>query len=195
MKNVLVIKSSINSDNSVSNKIINEFIQANGNDSVSITERDLGASPLPHLSQAEMVSWMSDEASLSDEQLKLRSLSESVVSEVQNADVIVIGLPMYNFAVPSNFKSWIDRLARAGVTFSYTENGPVGLLEDKPVYVIATRGGKYQGTPMDSQTQFIKDVLGFVGLKQVKFIYVEGIAMGEADSAIQSAHELLQAAL
>lgn len=195
MKNVLVIKSSINSDNSVSNKIINEFIQANGNDSVSITERDLGASPLPHLSQTEMVSWMSDEASLSDQQRQLRSLSESVVSEVQNADVIVIGLPMYNFAVPSNFKSWIDRLARAGVTFSYTENGPVGLLEDKPVYVIATRGGKYQGTPMDSQTQFIKDVLGFVGLKQVKFIYVEGIAMGEADSAIQSAHELLQAAL
>jgi FMN-dependent NADH-azoreductase len=195
MKNVLVIKSSINSDNSVSNKIINEFVKTNGNDSVSITERDLGASPLPHLSQAEMVSWMSDEASLSNEQRQLRSLSESVVSEVQNADLIVIGLPMYNFAVPSNFKSWIDRLARAGVTFTYTENGPVGLLEDKPVYIIATRGGKYQGTPMDSQTQFIKDVLGFVGLKQVKFIYVEGIAMGEADSAIQSAHELLQAAL
>lgn len=195
MKNVLVIKSSINSDNSVSNKIINEFIKANGNDSVSITERDLGASPLPHLSQAEMVSWMSDEASLSDQQRQLRSLSESVVSEVQNADVIVIGLPMYNFAVPSNFKSWIDRLARAGVTFSYTENGPVGLLEDKPVYIIATRGGKYKGTPMDSQTQFIKDVLGFVGLKQVKFIYVEGIAMGEADSAILSAQKFLLAAL
>lgn len=195
MKNVLVIKSSINSDNSVSNKIINDFISNHNNERVYVTERDLGASPLPHLSQAEMAAWMTDEANLSEEQRQLKDLSDTVVNEVKQADLIVIGLPMYNFAVPSNFKSWIDRLARAGVTFTYSENGPMGLLEDKPVYIVATRGGKYQGTPMDSQTQFIKDVLGFVGLKRVKFAYVEGIAMGDADSAIKSAKELLQSAL
>lgn len=195
MKNVLVIKSSIHSDTSVSNKIINDFIEAQGDEKVNVIERDLGASPLPHLSQNEMAVWLADEASLSDEQRQLKNLSDTVIDEVKNADLIVVGLPMYNFAVPSNFKSWIDRLARAGVTFTFTENGPLGLLEDKPVYVVATRGGKYHGTPMDSQTQFIKDVFAFVGLKQVKFLYVEGIAYGEADSAIQSAHELLLAAL
>ncbi|WMN60141.1 NAD(P)H-dependent oxidoreductase [Pseudoalteromonas xiamenensis] len=193
MKKILAIKSSINGANSISNKLIDEVLSLNDNSNTTV--RDLGASPLPHLSQHEMGAWMAAVDQITPEQRELKAISDEVVEEVKAADIILIGLPMYNFAVPSNFKSWIDRLARAGVTFNYTENGPVGLLDDKPVYVIATRGGKYHGTPMDSQTQFIKDVFAFVGLKNVNFVYVEGLAMGEADIAIANAQSALSNAL
>ncbi|WP_462171714.1 FMN-dependent NADH-azoreductase [Pseudoalteromonas xiamenensis] len=193
MKKILAIKSSINGANSISNKLIDEVLSLNDNSNTTV--RDLGAAPLPHLSQHEMGAWMATVDQITPEQRELKAISDAVVEEVKTADVILIGLPMYNFAVPSNFKSWIDRLARAGVTFNYTENGPVGLLDDKPVYVIATRGGKYHGTPMDSQTQFIKDVFAFVGLKNVNFVYVEGLAMGEADTAIANAQSALSNAL
>jgi FMN-dependent NADH-azoreductase len=98
---------------------------------------------------------------------------------------VIIGMPMYNFGVPSTFKAWIDRVARAGITFKYTETGPQGLLTNKKVYVLAARGGKYAGTPKDSQSQYLKDVLGFIGLNDIKFVYVEGLAMG--GDAAQSA--------
>ena len=93
--------------------------------------------------------------------------------------MLVIGMPMYNFGVPSTFKAWVDRLARAGVTFKYTENGPVGLLADKKVVVLAARGGQYVGTAKDTQTTYLKDFFAFVGLTDVEFVYAEGLAMGE----------------
>jgi len=101
---------------------------------------------------------------------------------------------MYNFGVPSVLKAYFDHVARAGVTFRYTEKGPIGLLTGKKVYVLAARGGLYAGTPKDSQTGYVRDFLGFLGLTDIEFVYAEGLAMGEASkqAALGKAHEALE---
>ena len=101
-----------------------------------------------------------------------------MIARIKAADVIVLGVPMYNFGVPSQLKALLDRVARAGITFKYTEQGPVGLLDDKPVVIFATRGGVYQGTMLDSQTPFLQTFFNFVGLTDVHFVYAEGLNMG-----------------
>ena len=98
---------------------------------------------------------------------------------------------MYNLGIPSTLKSWIDQIARAGITFRYTENGPQGLLNGKKVYVLATRGGVYAGTSFDTQTDYVKNFFGFIGITDVEFIYAEGLNMGEESktAALKAAHE------
>jgi len=112
------------------------------------------------------------------------TLDDALIAEVQAHDAIVLGVPMYNFGVPVQLKNWIDAIARAGVTFRYTAEGPEGLLKGKTVYVALARGGRYRGTPNDSQVPYLKTVLGFLGLTDVRFVYAEGLAMGaEAEKA------------
>jgi FMN-dependent NADH-azoreductase len=94
--------------------------------------------------------------------------------------VIVLGLPMYNFGPPSTLKAYFDHVARAGVTFRYTDSGPVGLVTGKKVYVFAARGGLYAGTPRDTQTQYVRDFLAILGMNDVEFVYAEGLAVSEA---------------
>jgi FMN-dependent NADH-azoreductase len=94
--------------------------------------------------------------------------------------VIVIGLPMYNFGVPSTLKAYFDHIARAGSTFRYTDQGPRGLLTGKKAYIFATRGGNYAGTPLDFETSFVRQFLQFVGIEDVEFVYAEGLAIGDA---------------
>jgi FMN-dependent NADH-azoreductase len=96
---------------------------------------------------------------------------------------------MYNFSVPSTLKAWVDHVARAGVSFRYGENGPEGLLNVKKAYVIATRGGQYANTEFDHQAPWLEQVLKFVGIKEVEFIYAEGLAGGKADDALAAAHK------
>ena len=119
---------------------------------------------------------MTDPAERTDEQKALATISDDFIAQVQNADVLVIGMPMYNFILQHSKPGWTE--SPDGVTFRYTENGPQGLLTDK-VYVLAARGGKYEGTPLDTQTNYIKDFFSFVGLKDVEFVFAEGLAMGE----------------
>lgn len=101
-----------------------------------------------------------------------------LIAEVQAAEVIVLGVPMYNFGVPAQLKNWIDAISRNGVTFRYTENGPEGLLKGKKVYVALARGGRYRGTEADSQVPYLRTVLGFLGMTDMHFIYAEGLNMG-----------------
>jgi FMN-dependent NADH-azoreductase len=105
-------------------------------------------------------------------------LDDALIAEIQAHDVVVLGVPMYNFGVPVQLKNWIDAIARAGVTFRYTAAGPEGLLQGKTVYVALARGGRYRGTEADTQVPYLKTVLGFLGLTDVRFIYAEGLAMG-----------------
>ncbi len=112
------------------------------------------------------------------------ALDDVLIAEVKAADVIVLGVPMYNFGVPAQLKNWIDAIARAGVTFRYTEQGPVGLLAGRRVYVALARGGRYRETPADSQVPYLKTLLGFLGMTDVHFIYAEGLNMGP-DAAAQ----------
>ena len=101
--------------------------------------------------------------------------SDNLIDELKQADVIVLGLPMYNFGVPSQLKAYFDHIARVGITFKYTDKGPVGLLTGKKAYVFAARGGLYVGTPLDTQTSYVRDFLRFLGIADVEFVYAEGL--------------------
>lgn len=190
MKKVLVLNSSLNGENGNSTKLTNTFVsQLTEQDQVAITQRDLSSNTIDHLTQTEMAAWMTDANERSDEQKALAAISDELIGELNDNDLIVIGMPMYNFGIPSTFKAWIDRIARAGITFKYTEQGAVGLVENKKVVVLAARGGVYQGSDIDTQTKYLKDVLGFVGMTDVDFIYAEGLAMPGAEQSLEAAQE------
>lgn len=188
MKNILIVNSSISGDQGQSNQLIENFLQALPTE-VQLTRLDLNQQQLPHLAMSEIAAWMTPVAERSAEQAEIAALSDLSIAQVQAADVILVGVPMYNFGVPSQLKAWLDRLARAGITFKYTEAGAVGLLADKPVVIFATRGGIYKDLPHDSQTPFLKAFFNFIGLKNLHFVYAEGLNMGadSAQAALQAA--------
>ena len=192
MKTVLAIFSSLNGEQGNSSKLANEYLATlEKNSDVVVNRVDLSSLDLPHLSSDEMQSWMTAAEERTTEQQTLAKRSDDIVEAVQQADEIVLAVPMYNFGVPSSLKAYFDRVARAGITFKYTENGPVGLLENKSATVFAARGGIYAGTEFDTQSPFLKHFLGFVGITDVNFVYAEGLAMGEeqAKTAFASASE------
>ena len=157
--------------------------------------RDLAANPHPVLDEAALGALFTPAEQRTPEQAARVALDDALIALVQSADAIVLGVPMYNFGVPVQLKTWIDAIARAGVTFRYTENGPEGLLKGKKVYVALARGGIYRDTPADSQVPYLKGVLGFLGMTDVEFIYAEGLAMGpeSADKAFAAAEAAIGA--
>lgn len=192
MQSLLLVNTSINSEKGHSSRLAQQFVeQLASKTALGIKTRDLMADNLPHLGAEEMQAWMVAPEARNARQRELAALSDQLIDEVKSSDIIVIGMPMYNFGVPSVFKAWIDRIARAGVTFKYTAQGPQGLIEGKKVYVVAARGGLYAGTAKDSQTQYLKDVLAFLGMSDVEFVYAEGLAMGPeaADRGFTQANE------
>ena len=140
--------------------------------------RDLARNPHPILDEVALGALFTPADQRTPEQAARVALDDALIAEVQAAEEIVLGVPMYNFGVPVQFKSWVDAIARAGVTFRYTEKGPEGLLKGKTVYVALARGGRYRDTPADSQVPYLKTVLGFLGLTGLRFIYAEGLNMG-----------------
>lgn len=181
MATLLQIKSSIFADHGNSSQLASHFVtqwqQAHPHSEVIV--RDLSSDPIPHLDAEQAGAFFTPEAERNDSQRRLVVKSDTLIEEIRSADALVLGVPMYNFAVPTQLKSWLDQLARAGVTFKYTDQGPVGLLENKPVIVFAARGGLYAHTENDHQAPFLKQFFGFLGLKDVTFIYAEGVNMGE----------------
>ena len=147
--------------------------------------RDLASQPHPVLDEAALGALFTPAEQRTAEQAARVALDDALIAQVQAVDAIVLGVPMYNFGVPVQLKTWIDAIARAGVTFRYTEQGPEGLLKGKKVYVALARGGLYRDTPADSQVPYLKSVLGFLGMTDVEFIYAEGLALG-ADTASQA---------
>ncbi|MGI4847139.1 MAG: FMN-dependent NADH-azoreductase [Janthinobacterium lividum] len=150
----------------------------------SLVLRDLTTNPHPALDEAALGALFTPAESRTPEQSARVALDSALIAEVQAADVLVIGVPMYNFAISSQLKNWIDAIAKAGVTFKYTATGPVGLLTGKKVYVTLARGGIYRDTANDTMVPYLKMLLGFVGMTDVSFVYAEGLAMGpEAEKA------------
>jgi len=178
---LLAIQSGIFGDQSNSTHLVNVVVEQlkENHAEIELTTRNLTANPLPYFDAGVAMALNSAEVDRTDAQQEIVSLSDQLISEVTGADAIVLGLPMYNFGVPAQMKSWFDLLARAGVTFTYGANGPEGLIADKPVFVVAARGGQHQGQISDSQTPFVKTILGFLGLKDVRIAYAEGLNMGE----------------
>lgn len=153
------------------------------NPDANLTLRDLAANPHPVLDEAALGALFTPAEQRSAEQAARVALDDALIAEIQAADTVVLGVPMYNFGVPVQLKNWIDAIARARVTFRYTENGVEGLLKGKKVYVALARGGRYRDTPADSQVPYLKTVLAFLGMTDVSFIYAEGLALGEEAAA------------
>lgn len=147
--------------------------------------RDLAANPHPVLDEAALGALFTPPDQRTPEQAARVALDDALIAQTQSADVITLGVPMYNFGVPVQLKTWIDAIARAGVTFRYTENGPEGLIKGKKVYLALARGGIYRDTPNDSQVPYLKTVLGFLGMTDIECVYAEGLAMGE-EAAVQA---------
>ncbi|WFB50830.1 FMN-dependent NADH-azoreductase [Vibrio coralliilyticus] len=190
MTNTLVLKSSILGPHSQSNQLIDHALEGKS----GIIERDLAATPLPVLDMNVATALRSDGNDLSDELKAVLELSNQLIDELKAADTIVIGAPMYNFMVPTQLKNWFDLIARAGVTFSYTETGPVGLIENKKVIVVTTRGGLHKDSPRNSIESYLTTMLGFIGITDVEFVYAEALNMGEDAAAVAREDALKQLA-
>jgi FMN-dependent NADH-azoreductase len=177
---LLQINASIFSNHGQSTRLADEFVAAwrASNPDAKVIVRNLAEETVPHLDAERFGAFLAKPGERSVEQQAVVEYSDALIDELKRADVLVLGLPMYNFGVPSTLKAYIDHIARAGATFKYTEKGPVGLLTGKKAYVFATRGGLYAGTPLDTQTAYVRDMLRFLGIDDVEFIYAEGLAIG-----------------
>ena len=181
MTTLLQINASINTGNGQSSQLAKQFVAAfqKRNPEARLVVRDVAAAePVPHLDGERFGAFITQADQRSSAQQAVVAYSDTLINELKQADLIVLGLPMYNFGVPSQLKAYFDHIARAGVTFKYTDKGPVGLLTGKKVVVFAARGGVYAGTPMDTQTSYVRDFLRFIGITEVEFIYAEGLALG-----------------
>lgn len=180
MKTLLVLKSSLFDGAGQSSQLADAFVArwSEAHPGGAVVVRDLAANPLPHLSAEEVSGWQLEAAQRNPAQQAAVAVSDQLIDELKQADAVVLALPMYNFTVPSTFKAWMDRVARAGVTFRYTENGPQGLIDAKPLYVFCARGGQYSGTANDTQTRLIEMFFGMLGIKDIHFTYAEGLAYG-----------------
>ncbi|MGO8828027.1 MAG: FMN-dependent NADH-azoreductase [Steroidobacteraceae bacterium] len=180
MTTLLQINTSINKGNGQSSQLADRFVAAfrKRNPHAKIIVRDVAAAEaVPHLNAERFGAFITKPEERSAAQHSVVAYSDKLIDELKEADVIVLGLPMYNFGVPSQLKAYFDHVARAGITFKYTDRGPVGQLTGKKVYVFATRGGLYAGTPMDTQTSYVRDFLRFLGMTEVEFVYAEGLAI------------------
>jgi FMN-dependent NADH-azoreductase len=182
MKTLLQIQSSIFSGGGQSSQLAERFVAAwrASNPGGKVIVRDLAAEPVPHLDAARFGAFLAKPGERTPAQQAVVDYSDTLIDELKRADVVALGLPMYNFGLPSTLKAYFDHVGRAGVTFKYTEKGPAGLLTGKKVYVFAARGGLYAGTPNETQTPFIRTFLSFIGMDDIEFVYAEGLAISEA---------------
>jgi FMN-dependent NADH-azoreductase len=180
MANVLVIESSARQQGSVSRQLTAQFIAnwsaANPADQIKV--RDLAVDQVPHLDANLLGGWMTPAGQQSEAEQAALALSNLLTDELLAADVLVLAAPMYNFAIPSTLKAWLDHVLRAGVTFKYTETGPQGLLSGKRAFVLTARGGIYAGGTQDHQEPYLRQALAFVGIHDVSFIHAEGLNLG-----------------
>lgn len=179
MAKLLKIQTSIFQNDGQSSQLAEQFVknwQARNPDG-QVISRDLAAEPVPHLDLARFQSFITPAEERTAEQKAVVSYSDALIEEIASSDVLVLGIPMYNFSVPSTLRAYFDHIARAGVTFQYTPEGPEGLMKGKKAVVFITRGGQYGED--HSQTAFVRQFLGFIGITDVEFVHAEGLAVGD----------------
>lgn len=178
---LLQLNSSLYGDRGESSRLADRFVSEwrDAHADARILYRDLAGEPIPHLTAEHFQAFITKPAERTAGQQAIAGFSDELIGELQRADVIVLAAPMYNFGIPSTLKAYFDHVARAGITFRYSDKGPVGLLTGKKVYVLSTRGGQYAGTPGDTQTAYLRQFLGFLGLTDVEFVHAEGLAFGD----------------
>ena len=201
MTSILVIRSSASGAASATNQLIDELTAGwqEREPGARLVERDLDRAPVPHVVSSTLAG-IGRPAPETPEALPTRALADRMIEELEAADVIVIGAPMYNFGIPSTLKAWFDHVLRAGRTFRYTDSGPEGLLNGRRAIIISARGGIYSQGPaeaMDNQEAHLHVLLGFMGVTDVEIVRAEGLAIGseERKGAIDSARAALTAVL
>ena len=182
--NILQINSSARSTGSESTRLADAIVtrltasSSAGAGNAVLVRRDLATTPHPIIDEATLQALFTPAEQRSEQQIARMAQDDVLIAEIQAADVLVLGAPMYNFGITVQLKSWFDAIARAQVTFRYTEAGPEGLLKNKKVYVALARGGSHRDGVTDSQVPYLKTMLGFLGMQDVQFVYAEGMAFG-----------------
>lgn len=199
---ILQINSSLFGEEGQSSRLADAYVARarKRHPGASLVRRNLADESVPHLDAETFQAFAIDpdqrdgsvEASVRDQV----AFSDQLIAELTGSDLLVLGVPMYNFGVPSKLKAWIDHVARAGVTFRYTETGPEGLVTGTRAVVAAASGGFHAGGETDSLTPYLRTFLGFLGISQVEWIRAEGLTMGEesAQTALDRAHGQIRAA-
>ncbi|MGB3711140.1 MAG: NAD(P)H-dependent oxidoreductase [Erythrobacter sp.] len=194
MTDILYITASIRGDESISRKLGNKLVEglAKKHDA-TVTVRDLAANDLPFVSAERFAANLTPKDERTPEQAELAEISDTLIAELQAADIIVLATPVYNFGVPATVKAWADLVARQGTTFKYTESGPVGLLDAKKAYVTAASGGTAMGSNIDYMSTWLTFFLGFLGISDVELVAADGIMGEDAEEKIAKAHEAVDA--
>jgi FMN-dependent NADH-azoreductase len=180
-KTLLQVNASLYSNDGQTSRLAAQYVAgwSAQNPGARVIVRDLARDPVPHLTAERFQAFLTPAQERSAEQRAVAAYSDTLIDELRRADVIVLGVPMYNFDVPSTLKAYFDHIARAGVTFKYTEKGPVGQLTGKQAIVFTARGGYYAGTDADTQSAYLRNFLRLIGITEVEFVYAEGLAMGD----------------
>ena len=186
---VLRIDTSARTEGSVTRQLLDRIEAKLGG---TVVRRDLGHEQLPHVSDTWVGGAYIADADRTPEHRAALAKSDEIVAEVHAADTLLIALPIYNFSVPASLKAWIDLVARANVTFRYTETGPVGLLEGKRAIVAVASGGTGVGSDVDYATGYLRHFLGFIGITDVEFVTADQLMMG-ADDAMAKADRQIEA--
>ncbi len=183
--NILQINSSARADGSHSTRLAGTVVDrlraaATDGQAVAVTVRDLGQTPHPELNEATLQALFTPSEQRTPAQAARVALDDALIAELQAADVVVLGVPMYNFGVPAALKNWIDAISRAKVTFQYTANGPEGLLKNKKAFIASSRGGVYSagspGAAFEHQESYLLGLLAFLGVTDVTVVRAEGLA-------------------
>lgn len=189
MPNILHITASIRGEESVSRSLGNKLVEGlAAQTKASVTQRDLARNDVPLVSANGFEANLTPVADRTPAQKDLAHFADTLIEELQAADTIVFSVPIYNFGVPASVKAWADLVARAGTTFKYTVNGPVGLLEGKRSYITAASGGTTVGSEMDFMTPWLTFFLSFLGIKDVEIIAADGIMGAGGEAKIAAAH-------
>ena len=194
---VLAIQSSLRGNGGASSRMLERFVTGwrERRPEDCIERLDLAQDPLPHLDGDTFACFAVPAAERDPKQVERLRRSEQLIAQLAEAEALVLGVPMYNKFVPSTFKSWIDHVARSGRTFRYTAAGPIGLLADRPTWILTSRGGFYRGTAGDLHTPWLQQIFALMGITDLRFVYAEGLNVSPqvaADSLARAEHEIDQ---
>lgn len=193
MKTILQLNNSLFGEQGQSSRLADDFVARlrAGNADIRVIRRDLAVDPVPHLDQGTFSAALTPAGERSPEQARAAAPADTLIDELLEADTLVIGVPVYNFLIPSTLKAWFDHVARAGTTFRYTAQGPEGLVKDTRAYLFLASGGQYADTDVDFAVRYLRHMLGFLGIEDVTVTRAEGLAMGEetAQRALDTARE------
>lgn len=198
MKKILNIVSSAKGEHSFSNKLSNAIIDKllTVYPDSTVKTHDLTKNPLPHLHPEQLTAFFTPDENRTPDHKDLVSYSDQAINDLKEADIIVIGVPLYNFSIPSSLKAWVDNVVRAGITFNYIDGAPKGLVTNKKVYLAMATGGVYSDGPMkpyDFAEPFLRFILNFIGLNDVTTFRVEGTSLPHLkDSAFPKAVETVE---